>query len=159
MEKPTKTDRKQNQQCKHIILHVHIIHNQSMPMAMTVQQTEHVINTVADIPETKNIRKNIFIVKLAKKIKISSIGPKNNILIKKKSVFVSSDGSVFMHTGKSLLLTNINDFPLLFPPQIMVQQSNTNCIAYRSTRSNNKQEAVTTAYIRGFNIFAKFCCR
>ena len=59
-----------------------------MPMAMAVQQTEHVINTalyklheqtscyiatstarchVTDIPETKNIRKNIFGLKSAKK--------------------------------------------------------------------------------------------
>ena len=57
-----------------------------MPMAMTVQQTEHVINTAADTPETKNIHKNIFIVKSAKKIKISSLGPKNNILIKKECI-------------------------------------------------------------------------
>ena len=40
--------KKQNQPCKHDVLHVHIIYDQSMPMAMamTVQQTEHVINTV-----------------------------------------------------------------------------------------------------------------
>ena len=38
--------RKQNQPCRHTVLPVHRIHDQSTPMAMAVQQTEHVINTV-----------------------------------------------------------------------------------------------------------------